>query len=243
MGEHGRIKWSDLILPVLVITAALAYGFYVLNYPTDKMVANYVTERLILSSLQAHLYLIVVSSSMAIATALPLGVLLTRNSFKWLCPFVVSIVNICQTIPSLAVVALFVSVLGIGTWTAIAALWIYSLLPILSNTIAGLNNNNPAVADAAYGMGMKKFRILMKIEIPLAMPVIIAGIRTAVVINVATAVIAAYVGGGGLGDLIITGKHINRWQVLLLGGGYATLIAVLFDHILGVCERILGYSR
>jgi len=243
MISKSGLKLSDAILPAIIIIAAVLYGQYVLNFPTDKMVANYVTERLIFNSLKGHFYLILVSSGMAVATALPLGVMLTRNSLKWLCPFVVTVVNICQTIPSLAVIAFFVGIFGIGSWTAIMALWIYSLLPILSNTIAGINNNDAAIIDSARGMGMKKSHILLKIEIPLAMPIIIAGIRTAVVINVATAVIAAYVGGGGLGDLIITGKHINRWQVLLLGGGYATLIAVLFDHILGVAERILGYSQ
>ena len=101
-----------------------------------------------------------------------------------------------------------------------------------------MNGLDPAVIDASRGMGMTKLRTLYKIEIPLAVPVIMAGIRTAVVINVATAVIAAYVGGGGLGDLIIAGKNVNRWQILLLGGGYATLIALLFDYLLGIVERV-----
>jgi len=149
-------------------------------------------------------------------------------------------VNICQTIPSLAVLALFVGLLGIGTRTAIFALWIYSLLPILNNTIAGVNNVDPAIKDSARGMGMTKLKVLINVELPLAMPVIMAGIRTAVVINVATAVVAAYVGGGGLGDIIIAGKNINRFQAWSLGAIYATSIALLLDHILGIIERILS---
>ena len=240
MTTQSSLKRTDAILPAVIIAAAIAYGYYVLNYPMDKMVANFVTLNLIFTSLRRHLYLISVSSCLAIATAAPLGILLTRPMFKKFCPIVVGAVNICQTIPSFAVIALFVGILGIGPGTAIVALWVYSLLPILNNTIAGINGLDPAVIDAARGMGMTKFRTLYKIEIPLAMPVIMAGIRTAVVINVATAVIAAYVGGGGLGDIIIAGKNINRWQVLLLGAGYATFIALLFDYLLGIAERLMG---
>jgi len=234
-----RLKLTDMILPIVVIAAALFYGVYVLRNPMDNMVANYLTEKLITSSLRRHFYLIVVSSLMAIATSVPLGIILTRPAFKRIMPFVVGLVNICQTVPSLAVIALFVGVLGIGTKTAIFALWIYSLLPILNNTIAGINSVDPAITDSARGMGMTKLKILWNVELPLAMPVIMAGVRTAVVINVATAVIAAYVGGGGLGDIIIAGKNINRWQAWSLGALYATCIALLLDHVLGVIERIL----
>jgi len=155
-------------------------------------------------------------------------------------PFVVGLVNICQTVPSLAVLALFVGILGIGSRTAIFALWIYSLLPILNNTIAGINSVDPAIKDSGRGMGMTKLKLLGRVELPLAMSVIMAGIRTAVVINVATAVVAAYVGGGGLGDIIIAGKNINRWQAWSLGAIYATCIALLLDHILGVVERVMS---
>ena len=239
MTSKNRLSWRDVRLPIAVIVIGLVYGIYVINNPMDNMVANFLTVPLILTSLKQHIYLIVVSSVLAICTAVPLGIILTRPLFRKFSSFVVGIVNLCQTIPSFAVIALFVGILGIGSKTAIFALWIYSLLPILNNTIAGINGVDPAVIDSAKGMGMTKTRTLFKIELPLAIPVIMAGIRTAVVINVATAVIAAYVGGGGLGDIIIAGKNINRWQVLLLGAGYATLIALFFDHILGVVERLL----
>ena len=234
-----RLRWTDIILPLVVVAAALAFGIYVIKNPMDNMVANYITPKLVTSALRRHLYLIVVSSFMAICTSVPLGIILTRPAFRKLTPYVVGLVNICQTVPSLAVIALFVGILGIGSRTAIFALWIYSLLPILNNTIAGIDSVDPAIIDSARGMGMTKLKILWNVELPLAMPVIMAGIRTAVVINVATAIIAAYVGGGGLGDIIIAGKNINRWQAWSLGAILATCIALLFDHILGVVERIL----
>jgi len=234
-----KFRWTDCILPLVIIAIALFYGVYIISNPTDRMVSNYLTVRLITSSLERHFYLIIVSSLLAVCTSLPLGIILTRPAFKVLKPFFVGLVNICQTIPSLAVLALFVGILGIGTNTAIFALWIYSLLPILNNTIAGITGVDPAVIDSARGMGMTKLKVLVNVELPLAMPVIMAGIRTAVVINVATAVVAAYVGAGGLGDIIIAGKNINRWQAWSLGAVYSAGIALLLDHILGVVERVL----
>ena len=240
MTKPNGLKWTDAILPLIIIFVAVLYAFYVLNYPMDTMVAGFLTPKLIITSLRTHLFLIIVSSSLAIFTAIPLGIALTRPILRRFCPFVVGIVNLCQTIPSFAVIAFFVGILGIGSKTAIVALWVYSLLPILNNTIAGMNGLDPAIIDASRGMGMTKFHTLYKIEVPLAATVIMAGIRTAVVINVATAVIAAYVGGGGLGDIIIAGKNINRWQVLLLGAGYATLFALMFDYLLGLAERLMS---
>jgi len=234
-----RFRWTDLLLPLIVGGLAVCYGYYVTTYPIDKMVANYLTVHLVTSALRRHFYLILISSLLAIVTSLPLGIILTRPAFRKLTPAVVGFVNICQTIPSLAVLALFVGILGIGTRTAIFALWIYSLLPILNNTIAGITTVDPAIIDSARGMGMTKYKILGNVELPLALPVIMAGIRTAVVINVATAVVAAYVGAGGLGDIIIAGKNINRWQVWSLGAVYSAGIALVLDHILGLIEKYL----
>jgi len=243
MTKNNTLRWSDGILPLIVIAAALLFGVYVISHPMDSMVKNYLTVPLITKSLRRHFYLILASSGLAIVTAVPLGILLTRPALKKASGIVVGFVNLCQTIPSFAVIALFVGILGIGSRTAIFALWIYSLLPILNNTIAGIIGVDPAIIDSARGMGMTKLKILGNVELPLSVSVIMAGIRTAVVINVATAVVAAYVGGGGLGDIIIAGKNINRWQVLVLGAGYATCIALLLDHILGVIERILSNTK
>ena len=237
--ETKKITINDFILPIIIIALSIGYGYYVLTYPVDTIVSNYLSLPLIFKMVRQHFYLILVSASLAIATSVPLGILLSRPMFKRLRSLIVGIVNVGQTIPSLAVIALFVGILGIGSKTAIFALWMYSLLPILNNTIAGMTGVSPFIIDSAIGMGMTKVRTLFFVELPIALPVIMAGIRTAVVINVATAVIAAYVGAGGLGDFIIAGKNINRWQILLLGAGYASLIALLLDHILGVVERIL----
>lgn len=240
MLEKKRIiHWYDWIMPVILVLIAYFWSNWVITCPSDDTVARYINWTKLLHATWQHLYIILISAALAIITALPLGLLLTRPACKKICGPVVSIVGILQTIPSFAVVGVMFSILGIGAKTAIFALWIYSLLPILNNTIAGIRSVNPAVIDAGRGMGLTKMGILFKVEVPLAMPVIFAGIRTAVVINVATAIIAAFVGAGGLGDFIIAGKNYMRYQIMLLGAGIATLMALLLDELLGMVEKIL----
>jgi len=236
---NNTFKWYDFILPVVAISLAVGYAMYVIAFPAHSMVAFFITSDVILSSLRTHLYLVGLSMGLAILVAVPLGILLTRRQFKKLTPYVVGVVNIGQTVPSFAVIALFVGILGIGERTAIFALWVYSLLPILNNTIAGINGVDRAIIDASQGMGMTRVHTLSKIEVPLAMPVIMAGIRTAVVINAGTAVIASYVGAGGLGDIIVTGLKIMQPQILILGAGYAAITALLLDYVLGIAERLM----
>ena len=235
----GKVNWKDFILPALIIVAATFWSYYVIANPTDMMVANFLTTDRLLQSLRQHIYLIVAAASLAIVTALPLGVILTRPVFKPVCGIVVAVINVLQSIPSFAVIALIFSFTGVGARTAIIAIWVYSILPILNNTIAGIRGVDNFVKDSAKGMGMKKIAVLFKIEIPLALPIIIAGIRTAIVINVGTAVIAAFIGAGGLGDFIIAGKNTSRYSVMLIGAGLASLLALFLDSMIGLLEKAL----
>ena len=231
------IRIQDVILVLLIFAIAIGFSFYVINYPQDKIVERFMSYDKIITAISQHVKIVVISSLLAISTSVPLGIILTRPGFKKFAPRVLSVVNIGQTIPSLAIVALFVGILGIGINTAILALWIYSLLPILNNTLVGIIGVDAAIIEAAKGMGMQPKRILFKIEIPLALPVIVAGIRTAVTINIGTAIFAAFVGGGGLGDLIIAGNNVNRWQILVLGATLPALMAILSDIAFGIVER------
>ena len=233
------IHWYEWILPVVLIIIAVVWSWWVINYPSDSTVARYINTKKLLQAVWRHLYIIIISVILAVCTAVPLGMLVTRPFMKHVCEIIVTIVSILQTIPSFAVVAILFSILGIGAKTAIVALWLYSLMPILNNTIAGIRGVSPDIIDAGRGMGMTKLEILFKVELPLAMPVLFAGIRTAVVINVATAIIAAFVGAGGLGDFIVAGKNYMRYQIMLLGAGLATLMALLFDDLLGKVEKVL----
>ncbi|MGK0467822.1 ABC transporter permease [Clostridium sp.] len=234
-------KSKEYIKNIAIIFVLIAIGvilsIYVVENPQDTLVSRLVSYNKITALLKQHLYIVGISSGLAILTAVPIGLLLTRQKFKKWTSKVVSIVNVGQTIPSLAIVALLVGILGVGAKTAIVALWIYSLLPILNNTLIGVGEVDKAIIEAANGVGMKASHVLSKVEIPLAMPMIIAGIRTAITINIASAILAAFVGGGGLGDLIIAGNNVSRIQVLVLGAALPVLMALIADSIFGMIEQ------
>jgi osmoprotectant transport system permease protein len=189
--------------------------------------------------LMAHIQLTAISAGLAILTSVPLGIFITRPRFRrseWL---IVNIANLGQTIPSLAILALAMSFLGIGMPTAIVALYVYSLLPVLQNTIAGLDSVQPEMKDAAKGMGMTPLQILFRIELPNASSSILAGIRTAVVLNIGTAALAYLIGGGGLGVWIFTGIQLYDNQTLISGAIPVTLLAVLVDFIFRGLQYVL----
>jgi osmoprotectant transport system permease protein len=189
--------------------------------------------------LKQHFQLVLVSSLLAIAVAVPVGILITRKSFRRAEWAVSNTVNFGQTIPSLAVLALTISILGIGFKTAIFALFIYSLLPIYRNTVAGIDSIDDNLIDAARGMGMTPSQILFKIELPNAAYSILAGIRTAVVLNIGTAALAYVVGGGGLGVWIFTGIQLFDNGYLISGAIPVTLLAIVVDYLLRLLERVV----
>lgn len=227
------------LFPLILLFIGVGYSIYVVNFPQDKIVENYISYSKIFKLIVQHVNLVLVSVCAAIIVSLPLGILLTRPKFKRFTNVVVSIVNIGQTVPSLAILALFVSLLGVGFKSGVFALWLYSLLPILNNSLAGILGVDNSILESAKGMGMTSSKVLIKIELPIAYPVIMAGIRTACTINIGTATLAAFIGAGGLGDLIIAGNNINRWQVVILGAILSALLAILTDYFMGLMETHL----
>jgi osmoprotectant transport system permease protein len=186
-----------------------------------------------------HIMLVAISGGLAIAIGVPLGILLTRPFMRKIAETCIQVVNLGQTIPTLAVLALSMSVLGIGTVPAIFALWLYSLLPIVRNTYQGILAVSPATLEAARGMGMTNNQILWRVELPNALYVMIAGIRTALVINVGTVPLAFLIGGGGLGQLIFTGIDLFNTGMLLAGAVPTALLAVVVDFLLGTAAFYL----
>jgi osmoprotectant transport system permease protein len=180
-----------------------------------------------------HLALVAISGGLAIAIGVPLGVLLTRAGLRRYSPTALQALNIGATVPTLAVLALSMSVLGIGDRPAIFALTIATLLPIVGNTIAGLNAVPAPLIEAARGMGMTPGQILWQVELPNALFVIYAGIRTALAINVGTVPLAFLIGGGGLGELIFSGIALNRFAMMLAGAIPTALIAIAVDFLVG----------
>ncbi|HLQ96063.1 MAG TPA: ABC transporter permease, partial [Pseudogracilibacillus sp.] len=167
--------------------------------------------------------------------AIPVGIVIARRAK--LSQWVISITNVIQTIPALALLAVLMLVLGLGENTVIASLFLYSLLPIVRNTYAGIRGVDEALLESGRGMGMTKFQLLRMVEFPLALSVIMAGIRTALVIAISIATIGAFIGGGGLGNIIIRGTNVADGSAIILAGAIPTaLMAVIADLIMGWIE-------
>jgi osmoprotectant transport system permease protein len=185
-----------------------------------------------------HLALVVISMAMAIAIAVPGGILATRRA-AWR-PWLVGFANVMQTIPSLALFGFLIPVPligGIGKRTAIVALVLYALLPILRNTLVGILGVDPAVRESAVAMGMTSSQLLWRVEMPLAARTILAGVRVATVTTIGTATIAAAIGGGGLGVFIFRGIASVDTTQIMAGAVPAACIALLADAALGWVER------
>lgn len=194
----------------------------------------------LLQTLFEHIQISFIALLIATLIAIPIGIWLTRHT-KIAEP-IINIAAIMQTIPSLALLGLMIPFFGIGRVPAIIALVIYALLPILRNTYTGIKEVDPSLKEAAQGIGMNTYRQLKNVEIPIAMPVIMAGIRTAMVLIIGTATLAAFIGAGGLGDLILLGIDRNNMNILLLGAIPAALLALLFDFVLKRMEK-LSYRK
>lgn len=195
------------------------------------------TELLALT--REHIFLVFVSTAFAVFAGVPLGILLTR--FNSLQTPILGFANIMQTVPSLALFGLLIPIPfigGVGAKTAIIALALYALLPIIRNTVTGILGIDPKVKEAATAMGMTDWQILRQVELPLAMPVILTGIRVAVVISVGVATIAAAVGAGGLGTYIFRGLRQNDNNLLLAGGIFSAVLALFADFGLGQIAKL-----
>jgi osmoprotectant transport system permease protein len=184
-----------------------------------------------------HLFLVGVSMALALAIGFPLGVVMTRH--ERLSRPILTVANLMQTVPSLALFGFLIGIpfIGIGARNAIVALLLYALLPIIRNTYTGITHVDPAIREAAVGMGMTDWQLLKRVEIPLAMGVIFAGIRVATVISVGLATIAAAIGAGGLGTYIFRGLSTVNSELILAGAIPAAAMALVADYILGRLER------
>jgi len=176
---------------------------------------------------QEHVLLSGIAMLIAIIVAVPLGIFLTR--YRRLAEPIIGIAAIIQTIPSLALLGFMLPIFGIGKVPAIIALTLYALLPILRNTYTGILGVDPALVDAGRGMGMTSRQILFMVELPLTLPIIMAGIRTATVLTIGVAALATFIGAGGLGDLIDRGLRVADKNLILTGAIPAAILAILFD--------------
>ncbi|WP_156061056.1 ABC transporter permease [Bacillus altitudinis] len=189
----------------------------------------------LLTKMWEHLYISLIAVVLGIIVAVPLGVILTR--MKRGAGFVIGVVNIFQTLPSLAIFAFFIPILGVGKIPAIVALFFYSVLPILRNTYAGVQGVNKNLLESGKGIGMTTWEQIRLVELPLAVPVIMAGVRTSTIYLIGWTTLAAFIGGGGLGDYILIGLQLYQPEYIIAGAIPVTILAVIIDLILMKLEK------
>ena len=184
-----------------------------------------------------QIYISAISLGLGIVVAVPLSIILMK--FPRVAKVVIAIASMLQTIPALALLAIMIPFFGIGKLPAIIALFLYSLMPILRNTYVGLMGVNPDTIDSARGLGMTNMQLILKVDIPLAMPVIMAGIRLSAIYVIAWATLASYIGAGGLGDFIFNGLSLYQTDLIFGGTIPVIILAFLTDYLLGKLERKL----
>lgn len=236
----SRITWQKLtFLPAVVVAVLLATWLWFQQADLDAISENALSGGQVSKALRQHIELTAISTFFVLIIAIPLGVLLTRRAFRKATPLAMTVANMGQATPAIGLLALLVIWLGTGMKTALIGMIVYAVLPVLSNTIAGLKANDPTLLEAARGIGMSPWGVLTKVELPLAVPLILAGVRTALVLNVGTATLATFGGGGGLGVLITTGITNQRMPVLILGSILTVVLALLVDWLASLAELLL----
>jgi osmoprotectant transport system permease protein len=181
-----------------------------------------------------HLYISLIAALLGVLVAVPLGILLTRTPRG--ADYVMGILGIIQTVPSFAILAFFIPIFGVGKLPAIIALFVYSVLPIIRNTYTGVKGVNRSLLEAGVGMGMTDWERIRYVEFPLAVPIIMAGIRISTVYLIGWATLASYIGAGGLGDYIFSGLNLYQPEFIIAGAVPVTLLALLVDLLLGRIE-------
>ncbi|WP_406445019.1 ABC transporter permease [Streptomyces sp. NBC_01613] len=235
-----RVTWQKLtFLPAVLIAVLLATWLWFRQADLDPISENALSNGQVSKALWQQIELVVISTFFVLIIAIPLGILLTRKAFRKATPVAMAFANMGQATPAIGLLALLVIWLGTGMKAALIGITVYAVLPVLSNTIAGLKANDPTLLEAARGIGMSSLGVLGKVELPLAVPLILAGVRTALVLNVGTATLATFGGGGGLGVLITTGITNQRMPVLMLGSILTVVLALLVDWLASLAELLL----
>ncbi|WP_423247041.1 ABC transporter permease [Streptomyces pratisoli] len=235
-----RITWRKLVvMPAVLVLVLLATYLWISNVQLDTIAQNSLAGGNVPLRTWQSVKLTAISTFWVLIIAIPLGIALTRPGLSRAAPLFTALANIGQATPAIGLLALLVIWLGIGPSTAIIGMVVYAVLPVLANTVAGLKAIDPQLVEASRGIGMSAAGTLTRVELPLAVPLILAGVRTALVLNVGTSTLATFVGGGGLGDLITSGIQTQRMPVLILGSVLTVALALLVDWLASLVELML----
>src|SRR5699024_1205675 len=232
----GENRLLVIGIPILVIVAVVGWGIWRATATLDDIEARTLDPSSVLSLTWEHLVIVVISAVIVLVTAIPLGIVLTRPATAFLSPIVTAIANIGQAAPVIGVIVLLAIWLGFGAPVAIAALWFYAFLPVLANVVAGLRGVDKDLVEAARGLSMSPMQVLFKVELPLALPVIMNGVRTALVLLVGAGAFATFIDAGGLGGLITAGINLYRNPILMSGGVLIAALALAIEWVGRVLE-------
>ena len=191
----------------------------------------------IMSALEVHIFIFLVSLAFSIVIGMSISIFVTQEGRKKIGRIILSIMGAAQSVPSLAIIALIFIFVGIGVKPAIIALIIYSLVPIIFNTTSGILSVRQNIIEAGRGMGLTQNQLLWKVKIPIALPVIMGGIRSSATIIIGSATVAAVIGGGGLGDFIFIGLRMHKPEMLISGAVTVSLLAIIVDYIIAKIEK------
>lgn len=228
-----------LLTPVLLALGLTALYLWVTAQPLDSIESGMLNRGYLLARIGEQVRLSCAAAGLVVLIAVPAGILATRPAARRIAPLILAIANVGQAVPAIGLLVLLTMVMDVGFRTALIGLLASSLLPVLRNTITGLNEVDRTLVETARAMGMRPGQILRRIELPLAVPVILAGVRTALVFCVGTATIAALIDSGGLGGMISSGLSLQRTPIIVSGSVLAASIAFFLDWLGSVAEDLL----
>lgn len=232
----GRVRY--VVQPLACVVVVAACLIYVRVADVSDTEARSLAWGSLLPLVGQHLYISLIATVLTVVIAVPIGVLLTRGPMRRYSKPIITVAGFGQAAPAIGLVALGAAIFGIGVVGAAVALVVYGLLPIIANTVAGIDSVDPKLVEAGRGMGMSAFMTLVRVELPLAMPIIIAGVRTALVLIVGTAALVSFTGGGGLGELITTGIKLRQDVVLIIGALLIAALALFIDWLARLVEIV-----
>jgi len=234
----GLITWRDLGIPVLCLAVVLGELYYLSQVEIGSSQRSILAYGSLISLTRQHVLMTLTITALVLVVAVPFGVLITRPGFKWLASPVLAFGNVGQAAPIVGLLAI-VGSFFIGFKPVVLMIAAFSMLPVLRNTIVGIEQVDVGVKDAARGMGMSPRGVLMKVELPLAVPIIAAGTRTALILAVAVIPLGTDMDAGGLGQLVFAGIKLNRSESLVCGALFIAVLALLVDWIGGIVQRAL----
>lgn len=236
---RARVLLRHLGTPAAIAAVLVLLYLWVHSLTLDSIERRTLNYRFMHDRVIEHLKLTFVATLLVIVIAIPLGILMSRPRARWVSPIVLGLSNLGQAIPSIGLLVLLTIKLGVGFKVAMIGLVAYAVLPVLRNTMVGVQQVDPFLVEAARGMGMTRRQVLFSVELRLAVPVILAGLRTALVLTVGVATLAAFVNAGGLGEMIINGIKLGRHPVLITGSVLTCCIAFLVDWLGDLAEDLL----